>query len=55
MASYYLHHGSVDIAARHLALALDVDKDLFKDFDDIFPFALINRKIRKLLENYNLI
>ena len=55
LASYYLHYGSVDIAARHLALALDVDKDLYKDFDEIFPLAIINRKIRKLLENYNLI
>ncbi|MFZ0281241.1 MAG: tetratricopeptide repeat protein [Bacteroidales bacterium] len=55
LASNYLHYGAVEKASRHLALALDVDKDLFRDFNEIFPPSIITRKIRKLLDNYNAI
>jgi tetratricopeptide (TPR) repeat protein len=55
LASYYLHCGTPDPAIRHLTLALDADKDLFKDFRVIFPHYLINRKIRKILVTYNLL
>jgi hypothetical protein len=41
-------------AHRHLSLALDVDKEIFRDFHDIFPARLFNRKIKKLLDGYNL-
>jgi tetratricopeptide (TPR) repeat protein len=54
LAAYYLHSDLPDKGYRHLALALDVDKDLFNDFRDIFPKHLYNRKIRKLLSDYNL-
>jgi tetratricopeptide (TPR) repeat protein len=54
LASYYLHKGMMEKAQRHLSLALDVDKDIFKDFHDIFPVNLYNRKIKKILEGYNL-
>ena len=54
LASYYLHDGAMEKAHKHLALALDVDKELFREFHDIFPVNLFNRKIKKLLENHNL-
>lgn len=54
LASYYLHTSSMDKAYRHLSLALDVDKELFRDFHDIFPVHLFNRKIKKLLDTYNI-
>ncbi len=55
LASFHIHSGSLEKAYRHLSLALDVDKDLFRDFDEIFPCNIFNRKIKKLLESYNLI
>jgi hypothetical protein len=54
LASFYMHSGFMDKAHRHLLLALDVDKELFRDFHDIFPVHIFNRKIKKLLESYNL-
>jgi tetratricopeptide (TPR) repeat protein len=54
LASFYMHCGFMDKAHRHLLLALDVDKELFRDFHDIFPVHIFNRRIKKLLENYNL-
>jgi len=53
LASYYLHFGYSDKAMRHLTLALEIDKDLFREFDEIFPSGILTRKIRRLLENYN--
>ncbi len=55
LASFHLHFGYSEKAYRHLLLALDVDKELFRDFHDIYPKHLLNRKIKKLLENYNLL
>ncbi|MGB8490950.1 MAG: tetratricopeptide repeat protein [Bacteroidales bacterium] len=55
LASYYMHFGVMDKAFRHLSLALDADKDLFKDFHDVFPIRIFNRKIKKLLESNDLI
>ena len=55
LASYYLHCGKSDQAIRHLILGLDADKDLFRDFRSIFPQYLLSRKIRKILNNYNLL
>jgi tetratricopeptide (TPR) repeat protein len=54
LASFYLHFGYYEKAHKHLLLALEADKDLFREFHDIYPNHLLNRKIRKLLENYNL-
>jgi tetratricopeptide (TPR) repeat protein len=54
LASYYLHTGAPEKGYRHLSLALDVDKDLFKDFEEIFPKKIVTRKIRKLLDSYNI-
>jgi hypothetical protein len=38
-----------------LSLALNLDKELFSEFEDIFPAELFTRKIKKLLETNNLI
>ena len=38
----------------HLTLALNLDKDLFTDFEDIFPTKLLTRKIKKLLDENSL-
>ncbi len=54
LASFYLHSGNYEKAYRHLVLALEADKDLFRDFHDIYPKHLLNRRIKKLLDNYNL-
>ncbi|MDP4222508.1 MAG: tetratricopeptide repeat protein [Bacteroidota bacterium] len=54
LASFYLHFGYYEKAYKHLLLALEADKDLFREFHDIYPNHLLNRKIKKLLENYNL-
>lgn len=54
LASFYLQTGLAENAFRHLSLALDGDKELFGDFNDIFPERLLTRKIRKLLQEYKL-
>jgi len=54
LASFYLHTSIMDRAQKHLALALDADKEMFKEFHDIFPHYIFSRKIKKLLESYNI-
>ncbi len=53
LASCYLHSALMDKALKHLALALEADKDMFSEFHDIFPRNISNRRIKKLLETYN--
>jgi len=55
LASFYIHSGSNEKAYRHLSLALNLDKELFREFEDIFPAELFTRKIKKLLESNKLI
>jgi tetratricopeptide (TPR) repeat protein len=55
LASLYLHSGSAEKAYRHLSIALNLDKELLTEFEDIFPSRLFSRKIKKLLESYNLL
>jgi hypothetical protein len=54
LSSFYLHTGNTEKAFRHLSLAVDPDKDLFKEFEDIFPTELLTRKIKKLLKGSSL-
>ncbi len=44
LASFYLHSGSNEKALRHLSLALNLDKELFSEFEDIFPRQLYYKK-----------
>jgi tetratricopeptide (TPR) repeat protein len=55
LASFYLHSGSDEKSYRHLSLAINLDKELFSEFEDIFPPELFTRKIKKLLNRNNLI
>jgi tetratricopeptide (TPR) repeat protein len=55
LASFYLQAGSNEKAFRHLSLAIDMDKDLCRDFMDMFPPALLTKKIISLLEKNDLI
>ena len=54
LASFYLHIGHAENAFRHLSLALDADDEIFEYFYEIFPERLFTRKIKKLLQEYNL-
>jgi tetratricopeptide (TPR) repeat protein len=55
LASFYLHYGKREKAYSQINIALETDKDLFREFSDIFPFSLLTGKIRKLLEKYDLL
>ena len=54
LAAFYLNTGSNEKAFKHLSIALNLDKELFSDFNDIFPAELLTKKIKKLLEGYPL-
>jgi tetratricopeptide (TPR) repeat protein len=54
LSSFYLLTGNSDKAFKHLALAINADKDLFADFEDIFQPELFTRKIKKLLKDQGL-
>jgi tetratricopeptide (TPR) repeat protein len=54
LASFYLHSGNAEKAFRHLSIAVDLDNDLFFEFEDIFPAGILTRKIRKLIREINL-
>ena len=49
LASFYLHLEAPEKAFRHLSAALNIDRELFREFEDIFPSELLTRKIKKLL------
>ncbi len=53
LASFYLHDKNPDKAYRHLSLALDVDKNLFMQMKPLFVGITFNRKLRYLLDEYN--
>jgi tetratricopeptide (TPR) repeat protein len=50
LASFYLLTGSNEKAFRHLSLAVDMNGEIFKDFEDLFPPELYTRKIKRLLK-----
>ena len=49
LAAFYLHSGSMDKAYRHLSLALNLDKELFSEFEDIFPANSLTGRLRSFL------
>ncbi len=55
LASFYLQTGSNEKALIHLSLAIETDKDLYKEFIDLFPSQLLTTKIIRLLEKNDLI
>jgi tetratricopeptide (TPR) repeat protein len=55
LASFNLHAGNTEKGYRHLSIAVNLDKELFHEFEDIFPSKILTRKVKKLLDNNNLI
>jgi hypothetical protein len=55
MASLYLHAGAADKAYKHISLAIDIDKDIFKEYSELFPSNLLSRKIARLLKSDDLV
>jgi tetratricopeptide (TPR) repeat protein len=55
LASFYLHAGNSEKGYRHLLIAVNLDKELFHEFEDIFPSKILTRKVKKLLNINNLI
>ncbi len=55
LASFYLQSGNHEKTLTHLSLALESDKDLYKDFIDLFPSQLLTARIIRLLEKNDLI
>ena len=54
LAAFYLHSGNIEKASRHLAFAVEIDKDLFNEFDEFFPLDLRTGKIAALLKKNGL-
>jgi len=52
IASFYLHSGQAEKSYKHLVIALDLDEELFTEFDELFPVELMSRKIKKLLKDF---
>jgi len=50
LSSFYLHTGYTEKAFRHLAVAIDLGKDIFNEYEDLFPRELYTRKIKKLIK-----
>jgi tetratricopeptide (TPR) repeat protein len=55
LASLNLFARKPEKAFLHLSKAIDIDKELFHEFDDIFPLSILAKKTKKLLEKNNLI
>ena len=55
IASFYLMEGSHDKAYTHLSLAIEMDRELYKDFNEFFPRPILTRKIVRLLKTNSLI
>jgi len=55
LASFSSCAGNHDKAYKHLILALDIDKELYPDFADLFPEALLTKKMRRLLRENSLL
>jgi len=53
LSAVYLHSGKNEKAFKHLSIALNLDKELFADFANIFPEILFTRKIKKLIDGIN--
>jgi tetratricopeptide (TPR) repeat protein len=54
LASFNLFAGNLDKSFRFLSNAISLDKELFIDFEAIFPEKLMTRKMKKLLKDSGL-
>jgi tetratricopeptide (TPR) repeat protein len=55
LSSLYLHLGDTERSYKHLVIAVDLDRELFQDFEALFPHELFSRKIAKFLKAGHLI
>lgn len=55
LAVFYLHDGNCENAFRHLSVGIEIDKDSFNEFKQVFSHYLSSRKITKFLHKNNLI
>lgn len=55
LASSFLRTGNSEKAFKHLSLAINMDKDLFLELRELFPPESLTRKIKKMLEKYDLV
>ena len=55
LSAFYLISSENDKAFLHLSKAIENDKELFSEFNFIFPENQLTRKMKKLLEKHNLI
>lgn len=54
LGAFYYHQGNIEKACKHIYLALSAEKEIFYEFRDIYPVTIHNRKIRRLLEDFNI-
>jgi tetratricopeptide (TPR) repeat protein len=50
LATLYLRTGRNESASRHFSLAIDMDRDSFVEFSDLFPRDILTKKIMRILE-----
>ena len=55
LAVFYLCNGDREDAFRHLSLGVGLDREMFREFKEVFPLNLFTRKINRLLRKNNLI
>ncbi len=55
LAVFYLRKSDTEEAYRHLSMGIEMDKELFREFRDIFPLRPLPRKVNRLLRKNNLI
>jgi tetratricopeptide (TPR) repeat protein len=55
LASFYLQAGRTEKAFEHLSVAVEMDKELYRDVVELFPSALLPKKILRLLKKNGLI
>ncbi len=55
LAIFYLRENDLEEAYRHLSMGIEMDRELFREFIDVFPLKPSSRKINRLLRKNNLI
>ena len=55
LAVFYLYNGNREDSFRHLSIGVGLDKEMFREFKEVFPLDLSTIKINRLLKKNNLI
>jgi hypothetical protein len=51
LASLYLHLNIHDKAYKHFSSAVNIEKQAFDEFIDLFPSETMTKKMKKLIDN----